>query len=118
MNELNTLPAVVLVTHGCILAGALALPFGIAVGVTPIAALIALIMLLAMMIYIGFNVFSARGGDAVLIRELHKRLQKMLINWGCLKVKTKKVAAAMVDIADDTTAGSQCGDDDDVTKSS
>ena len=83
-----------LVTHGCILAAALALPFGIAVGISPEGGLIALVFLFLMLIYIGFNIFSSKGGDAVVIKELHKRLQNMLVSWGCIdKNKLSKVCS-------------------------
>ena len=87
VNELETLPAVVFITHVCILEAALALPFGIALTCTPTAGLIALIFFTLTMIYMGFNIFSPRGGDAVVIKELHERLRKMYIKKGFMKIK-------------------------------
>ena len=81
-NELNTLPAVVVITHGCVLASAFCLPFGIAVCITPEAGLIAAIFCLLMLGYMGYNIFSPAGGDAMLVQELHCRFRKMLTKSG------------------------------------
>ena len=40
----------------------------------------------------GFNIFSPRGGDAVVIKELHSRLRKKYIKNGDLVVKTEEIA--------------------------
>jgi hypothetical protein len=83
--ELDTLPAVALVTHGCILASALALPFGIAVVITPAAGLIALVFDVIMLGVIAYSLFSPEGADSQLVRELHKQTQILLIDRGVLE---------------------------------
>lgn len=77
--ELNILPAVVSITFGCILSSSFSLPFGIAVAITPTAGLIALGMDLFMLAVLGYRIFSPKGGDVMLVKELHKRVQKTLI---------------------------------------
>lgn len=84
-NDLNTLPAVVVITHSCVLAAAFSLPFGIGLAITPEAGLIALILDLLMLGSMAFNIFSPNGGDAMIIKELHSKLQKMLLNDGVIK---------------------------------
>lgn len=95
VTELNVLPGVVFLTHACVVASAIALPFGICVGISSEAAFIAAAGCLVMFGYILGGLFSTEGGDAVVIRELHKRTRQMLIKDGHIvdhegNVDTKK----------------------------
>ena len=86
-NDLNPLPAIVVVRHGSVLAAALSLPFGISLAITPEAGLIALILDTLMLGNMAYNMLSPNGGEAMIIKELHGRLQKMLVADGILAVK-------------------------------
>ena len=86
-NDLNTLPAIVVVTHSSVLAAALSLPFGISLAITPEAGLIALVLDTLMLGNMAYNLLSPNGGEAMIIKELHGRLQKMLVADGILAAK-------------------------------
>ena len=79
LTTLNILPSIVSITFGCILASSFSLPFGIAVTVTPMAGLISLGMDLIMLAALAYKIFSPAGGDAVIVKEMHTRLQTMFV---------------------------------------
>ena len=91
VTELNVLPGVVFLTHACVVASGIALPFGICVGISSEAAIVAAIGCTAMFGYILVGLLSSDGGDAVVIRELHSRTRKMLIKAGCIKIDENDV---------------------------
>jgi hypothetical protein len=85
VTKADVVPMVVLISHCCIVASALCLPFGIAMYINPEAGLIAVVMAIFMLAYIGFNLFSTRGGDAFLIKHQHIKGKEMLVRLGMMK---------------------------------
>lgn len=82
VTELNVMPGVVFLTHACIISSALALPFGICVGISSEAAIVSGIICIMMFAHLFGSMFSSTGGEARVMQELHKRTRKMLIKAG------------------------------------
>ena len=92
VTKADVVPMVVLISHCCIVASALCLPFGIAMYIGAEAGLIAVVMDIVMLAYIGFNLFSSRGGDAFLIKHQHINGKEMLIRLGMMKEDPEKLS--------------------------
>ena len=84
VTDLNVMPGVVFVTHACVISSALALPFGICVGISSEAAIISGIWCIGMFAYLFGTTMSSSGGDARVVQELHKRTRHMMIKKGKL----------------------------------
>ena len=84
VTDLNVMPGVVFVTHACVISSALALPFGICVGISSEAAIVSACWCIGMFVYLFGTTLSSTGGDARVIQELHKRTRYMLIRKGKL----------------------------------
>lgn len=101
VTDLNVMPGVVFVTHACVISSALALPFGICVGISSEAAIVSACWCIGMFVYLFGTTLSSTGGDARVIQELHKRTRHMLIRKGKLLPSECQDYAKMKESLDD-----------------
>lgn len=116
VTDLNVMPGVVFVTHVCVISSALALPFGICVGISSEAAVISGIWCIGMFAYLFGSTMSSTGGDTRVIQELHKRTRYMLIQKGKIAPKECKDYDKMKESLDEIIKSEGVDNDDTDTK--